>query len=244
MRRLVLLSLVTLAVAVPLHAAKGQSYFTYDDGGTIIRQADDGRDTDARVNVPVFPGDEVITSRRGRSEIRLSDGNVIALDRSTDIRFRSILDSYDGDGTQTVAELRYGHIVAQRIDDGGSKEFLRIDTDSASYVATDEAIYAVDSDRGSDRIVVFDGSVEVRTPTRRRGVRPRQRLADRRRRLRAVVPPPRGALRPRLQPLSRPLPGVRRLRPEPERLVGLRQQLQHLVLASARGDRMASVLLR
>src|SRR5256885_13442618 len=104
MRRLTILSLITLAAAVPLYAAKGQSYFTYDDGGTIIRQGDDGHEVDARVNLPLFGGDEVITSRRGRSEIRLSDGNVVALDRSTDLRFKSILDSYDGDGSQTVVE--------------------------------------------------------------------------------------------------------------------------------------------
>src|SRR5437016_13003910 len=99
MRKLGTLTFLTLiALALPLHASTGkdQSYFTYDDGGTIIRQGDDGREVDARVNMPVFPTDEVITGRRGRSEIRLSDGNVIALDRSTDIRFKSILDSYDG----------------------------------------------------------------------------------------------------------------------------------------------------
>jgi hypothetical protein len=169
MRRLAILSLITLAAAVPLHAAKGQSYFTYDDGGTIIRQGDDGREIDARVNVPVFPTDEVITSRRGRSEIRLSDGNVIALDRSTDIRFKSILDSYDGEGSQTIVELKYGHVIVQRTDSG--REYLRVDTDSASYLATDESIYAVDSDRGSDRVVVFDGAVEVRSPNRTQRVR-------------------------------------------------------------------------
>jgi hypothetical protein len=169
MRRLAILSLITLAAAVPLHAAKGQSYFTYDDGGTIIRQGDDGREIDARVNVPVFPSDEVITSRRGRSEIRLSDGNVIALDRSTDIRFKSILDSYDGEGSQTIVELKYGHIIVQRTDSG--REYLRVDTDSASYVAADESVYAVDSDRGTDRVVVFDGAVEVRTPNRTQRVR-------------------------------------------------------------------------
>jgi len=169
MRRLAILSIFTLAVAAPLYAAKGQSYFTYDDGGTIIRQGDDGREVDARVNVPVFPSDEVITSRRGRSEIRLSDGNVIALDRSTDIRFKSILDSYDGEGSQTIVELKYGHVIVQRTDSG--REFLRLDTDSASYLAPDEAVYAVDSDRGTDRVVVFDGAVEVRTPNRTQRVR-------------------------------------------------------------------------
>src|SRR5512141_3023848 len=134
MRRLALLTLLTLAAAVPLRADRGQSYFTYDDGGTIVRQAEDNKDIDVRINLPVFPGDEVITSRRGRTEIRLSDGNVIALDRSTDVRFRSILDSYDGNASQTVVELRYGHIIVQRTEYG--HDYVRLDTDNASYVAS------------------------------------------------------------------------------------------------------------
>jgi hypothetical protein len=173
MRKLTLLLLSTLTIAIPLHAAqqgRSQSYFTFDDGGTIVRQAEDGREIDARVNLPVFPGDEVITNRRGRAEIRLSDGNIIALDRSTAVRFRSILDSYEGDSAQTVVELRYGHIAVLRADD--SREALRLDTPSASYAANDEALYSVDADsRGADRISVFDGEIEVRTPARTTRVR-------------------------------------------------------------------------
>src|SRR6266849_7651842 len=136
MRKLTLTLLSTLAIALPLHAAQGrsQSYFTFDDGGTIVRQGDDGREVDAQVNFPVFPGDEVTTNRRGRAEIRLADGNVIALDRSTSIRFKSILDSYDGDSSQTVVELKFGHVGVQRTD--YAREILRLDTDNASYAAS------------------------------------------------------------------------------------------------------------
>jgi uncharacterized protein DUF6600/FecR-like protein len=172
MRKLTLALLSTLTLAVPLYAAQGreQSYFTYDDGGTVIRQGDDGRETEARVNYPVFPGDEITTNRRGRAEIRLSDGNIIGLDRSTSIRFRSINDSYDDNSTQTVVELRYGHVIVQRTD--FNREALRLDTASASYVAADQTIYAVDNDgRASDRVSVFYGEIEVRTPSRTSQVR-------------------------------------------------------------------------
>src|SRR5438132_4564190 len=168
MRKLTFSLSLAFTIALPLHAAssgKSQSYFTYDDGGTIVRQGDDSREVDARVNFPVYPGDEVITNRRGRAEIRLADGNVLALDRSTSIRIRSVLDSYDGDSSQTVVELRYGHVAVQRTE--YSREMLRLDTDSASYAASESAIYAVDDDgRGRDRVSVFSGSIEVRTPTR------------------------------------------------------------------------------
>jgi len=172
MRRLGLLSFLTLTLALPTYAVgKHQSYFSYDDGGTVVRSADDGREMDARVNLPVYPGDEVATSRRGRAEIRLSDGNVIGLDRSTDIRFRTMLDNYDsGDVQMTIIELRYGHIMVQRTNYGA--EAVRLDTENASYVTYDEGIYTVDNDgRGHERVLVFDGSVEIRTPARTARVR-------------------------------------------------------------------------
>jgi len=172
MRKLAFLFTLATVVALPLSAAqqgRGQSYFTYDDGGTILHQGDDNREVEARVNMPVFPGDEVVTGRRGRSEIRLSDGNVLGLDRATAVRFKSILDSYDGDASQTTIDLKYGHVTVHRTEVGA--DVVRLDTDNASYVATDAAVYAVDTDSGKDRVTVFDGAVEIRTPTRRSRVR-------------------------------------------------------------------------
>lgn len=167
MRKAALLTLLSLILAIPLFAAndKHQSYFAYDDGGTVVRQGDDGREIEARVNLPLFPGDEVITSRRGRAEIRLSDGNIVGIDRATALRMKSILDSYEGDASQTIAELRYGKVMVFRTEIG--RDFVRLDTPSASYVATHEAVYSVEAYApGRDRVTVFDGSIEVRTPNR------------------------------------------------------------------------------
>jgi len=172
MRKSTLLFLLFAAViALPSYARdRSHSYITYDDGGTVIRQAEDGREVDARVNMPVFPGDEVTTSRRGRVEIRMADGNIIALDRSTTVFFKSILDSYDGDSDQTIVELRSGHVAIQR--DEETRELLRLDTPNASYAASEVAIYAVEADaKTQDRVTVFDGTMEVRTPSRTTRVR-------------------------------------------------------------------------
>jgi hypothetical protein len=172
MRKSTLLLLAAIAVlAVPSYGRdRSHSYITYDDGGTTIRQSEDGRDVDARVNMPVFPGDEVTTGRRGRVEIRMADGNIIALDRSTSVEFKSILDSYDGDSEQTVVELKYGHVAIQRDDE--TRQLLRLDTSNASYAATEVATYAVETDaKNNDRVTVFDGTMEVRTPARTARVR-------------------------------------------------------------------------
>ncbi len=165
--RNLLLLLSTMAVALPLSASQGgdQSYFTFDDGGTIVRQAQDGQEISGRVNLPLFPGDEVITDRRGRAEIHLADGNVLALDRSTDVVLRTILNAYDTDAQETVIELRYGHVALQRTS--LSQEALRLDTPNASYAASEPAVYAVEAESGQpEHIMVFSGQIEVRTPVR------------------------------------------------------------------------------
>lgn len=177
-----LLPVFILLLAVPLFADnnRSQSYFTYDDGGTIVRQGDDQKEVEARVNFPVYPGDEVTTSRRGRAEIRLSDGNVIALDRGTQIRFGSIRDTYEGEANQTtVIELRYGHVMLER--DSDDREPVRLDTESASFAATERAIYSVDTERDKGAVRVYDGTIEVRTPSRTTRVRAGEegRLDDR-----------------------------------------------------------------
>src|SRR4051794_36525145 len=170
-----LLPVFLLLLAVPLFAdnnstGRSQSYFTFEDGGTMVRQGDDGKEVEARVNFPVYPGDEITTSRRGRAEIRLSDGNVIALDRGTQIRFGGIRDSYDGEGAnQTIVELHSGHVMLER--DGDDREPVRIDAENASFAATERALYSIDLSRDRGAVRVYDGAIEVRTPSRTTRVR-------------------------------------------------------------------------
>ena len=168
MRKAILLTLLTLiAAALPALAddERHQSYLSYDDGGTVVRTGEDGREVEAHRNLPVYPGDEVITARRGRAEVHLSDGNIIGVDRATAVKFRSILDAYEGERDETVAELRYGKVAVHRTDIG--RDHVRLDTSNASYVASYEAVYSVETDQsGRDRVVVFEGSIEVRTPNR------------------------------------------------------------------------------
>ena len=167
-----LLALLTLTLAFTLSAdERHQSYISYDDGGTIVRT--DGRDVEAHRNLPIYPGDEIVTARRGRAEVHLSDGNILGVDRATSLRFESIFDSYEGESNETVATLRFGKVAVHRTDIG--RQHVRLDTDNASYVATYEAVYSVETDtRGRDRVSVFDGSVEVRRSVNSGRVRVRE----------------------------------------------------------------------
>lgn len=166
MRRSLPLFFALILGALPAFAGeRHQSYVSYQTGDVVILQQEDGREMDARLNVPVYPGDEVRTQRRGRLEIRLSDGNLIAIDRGSVVRFASILDSYDGESEGTVAQLRSGEVIIQRLASDSSP--LRLDTDVASYIATKDAVYGVETGgRGQDTISVYDGTVEVRSARR------------------------------------------------------------------------------
>jgi hypothetical protein len=163
--QLLMFAILAVAIASPLGAANGnhQSYFSFDNGGTLVRPSGNEREVQARVNLPVYPGDEIITDRGGRSEIRLSDGNLVAVDRATALAFQAILDSYEGDSSETIAELRYGKIAVFHA--GHSRDHIRVDTRSATYFASTDALFSVETDSGGrDRVVVFDGSIEVRMP--------------------------------------------------------------------------------
>jgi hypothetical protein len=165
MRR-VLLPVLLLAFALPLAAADGdQSYISYDDGQTIVVQGYDGREIEARVNLPVFAGDQIVTGRRGRTEIRLADGSVIAVDRESAVLITAVGNTFESQDEQSVVSLRRGAaIVHQQRDDD---PVLRLDTSSASYAALSAGIYSVELDRrGSDHVTVLSGSLEVRTQER------------------------------------------------------------------------------
>ena len=163
MKRLVIAMLASAAVALPAVAQEGhQSHISYDAGDTIVQQGFDGRDIEGRVNLPIFAGDLVRTERRGRTEIRLSDGNVVAMDRHSVLRFHAFFDSYEEEATQTVIELEYGEVMVHRLTDEGMP--LRLDTTLSSYVSDDYSLYGIQSDGlGGDEIAVFSGAVEVRT---------------------------------------------------------------------------------
>lgn len=150
-----------------------QSYISYDDGQSVVRQSD-GREVEARVNLPVFPGDELQTGRRGRSEVRLSDGNVLALDRNSAIRFQTILDSYEGEDQQTTTELLYGTAMLHAVR---GDSWIRVDTGSATYVSRARSLYSIETSPNSgDEVAVFSGSIEIRTPDGTERVRAGERI--------------------------------------------------------------------
>lgn len=156
-------ALILALVALPsLAQERHQSYVSFDEGQAVLRQ-EDGREVEVRVNLPVFPGDELETGRRGRTEVRLADGNIVSLDRGSALRFQSILDSYEGESSQTIANLIFGVAI---VHDIRGDQSIRIDTRNATYFSGSRSLFSVETATvGIDQVAVFSGSVEVRTPS-------------------------------------------------------------------------------
>jgi hypothetical protein len=94
----------TFAFAIPLlpTMTTAISRISYDDGGTVVRSGEDGREIEAHRNLPIYPGDSrhrAARTRRGAAVGR----NIIGIDRATALRFQSMVDAYDGDNDETVA---------------------------------------------------------------------------------------------------------------------------------------------
>ena len=65
---------------------------------------------------------------------------------------------------QTIVELHSGHVMLER--DGDDREPVRIDAENASFAATERALYSIDLSRDRGAVRVYDGAIEVRTPSR------------------------------------------------------------------------------
>ncbi|MBW3565224.1 MAG: FecR domain-containing protein [Acidobacteria bacterium] len=169
------LTLVLLALTSPLWADddRHQSFIAYDVGGTIV-SGEDGRDIEVGVNTPLFSGDRLATSARGRVEVRLSDGNVLAVDRDTVVDLVSVLGDYEMESDETIIGLTFGKVLLHQT--GRRSEPVRLDTRFATYRLDDSGILAVEtSDRG-DSVAVIGGIVNLSLPTGRYQVRTGERI--------------------------------------------------------------------
>ena len=78
-----LLLVAVLALTLPVMAAEGESIYGHvsfvEDQATIIRS--DQAEDKAVVNLPLVPGDTIVTGDNGRCELQFDNGTVIRLDQ-------------------------------------------------------------------------------------------------------------------------------------------------------------------
>jgi hypothetical protein len=140
----------------------GYSYVRESVGSVTVDSRFNGR-VNARRNMPISAGDEIIVSDSGRAEIGLADGNLLFVGGGTRARFSSLYAQQGEDDDFSAIDLRDGSVVLAAIgaDEGA---IPRIDTESATVYLSAGSRVRVNADpRRGTVVVVRAGSAEVRT---------------------------------------------------------------------------------
>ncbi|MCU0275355.1 MAG: FecR family protein [Acidobacteria bacterium] len=114
-------------------AAAGNAIYGHisfvDNGATILRV--DGGEDQAVVNLPLAPGDTVITSDGGRCELQFDNGTVVRLDKGSRLRLASVLaPSLTSSWKITTLELEKGQLYA--LPQSYSREMFQVITPNAA----------------------------------------------------------------------------------------------------------------
>ena len=139
---------------------EGYTYLSYvQPDVSLISKAED--DSSARINMPVLPGDSLVTGVGARAEAVLADGNVVRVDGFTDLRFEHMARTYESDEDQDLLFLARGTVAVEVRDVTTRERALRLDTDDLTVLAAARASFRVDAGRRGTEIYVLTGKVEV-----------------------------------------------------------------------------------
>ncbi len=125
---------------------------------SLVSPADE--DAAARINMPVLPGDVLVTGSGSRVEAVLSDGNVVRLDGRSELRFDRLNRTYESDDDRTILVLARGS-VAVEVREVAPDRALRLDTDDATIVSPARSFFRVDAGRRGTEVYVLTGRVEL-----------------------------------------------------------------------------------
>src|SRR5512135_658766 len=159
--RSTILAVALLAAGGSARAQReGYTYLAYvGPDVSLVSPADE--DSAARPNMPVLPGDVVVTGTASRAEAILSDGNVVRLDGRSELRFERLNRTYEGDDDRTVLALARGTVAIEVREVATRERALRLDTDDATVLSPARSLFRVDAGRRGTEVYVLSGQVDV-----------------------------------------------------------------------------------
>ena len=181
------IALAALAIALTAAAASaendgvrrsGYSYLRAISGGVTVLSRWNGR-VEARRNMPISAGDEIVVDEGGRAEIGLADGNLLQVGGGTSARFESLYAQQGESDDFSAIKLREGSVILSAVG-ANEDQIPRIDTDDATVYLSAGSRARVNADRRRGTVVIGRaGSVEVRTRQSTTTVRAGQYLSVR-----------------------------------------------------------------
>ncbi|MEO8431594.1 MAG: DUF6600 domain-containing protein [Acidobacteriota bacterium] len=143
-------------------ARSGYTYLRSITGDVTVASKWNGR-VDARRNMPITAGDEIIVSDAGRAEVALADGNILHVGGGTRAAFESLYSQQGEDDDFSSIQLKEGSVILSAIG-ANADQIPRIDTDDATVYLTAGGRVRVNMDSRHGTVVIDrSGSLDVRT---------------------------------------------------------------------------------
>ena len=143
----------------------GRSAYTYvrEVTGEVTVESKLNGHVEARRNMPISAGDEIVVPDSGRAEIGLADGNILHVGGRTTARFESLYDQQGEQDDFSAIQLTEGSLILAAV--GSNRDQIpRIDTEDATVYLSAGARVRVNADpRRGTVVIARAGSVEVRT---------------------------------------------------------------------------------
>jgi uncharacterized protein DUF6600/FecR-like protein len=132
----------------------------YVQGSLTLQRTGEGELTEATVNDPVVPGDR-LTSGNGRSELVLSDGSTLWLDRGTSLDVRNLADIESRYESTNLFALENGAIRIEAPEPQNKNRTFRVDTEAGSVYLLTGGSFRIESGEGVTTLYSFRGVAEL-----------------------------------------------------------------------------------
>lgn len=130
-----------------------------DKGATVIRQ--DQTEHKAVVNLPVVPGDQIVTGEKGRCELQFDNGTVVRLDKDSRLKVTTILaPALTSKWKITTLHLMRGEVYS--MNQSYNREMFQIITPNAAVDLKKRSSAAIQLDaKGNTHIFADRGKFKV-----------------------------------------------------------------------------------
>ncbi len=143
-------------------ARSGYSYIRVISGDVTVVSRWNGR-VEAKRNMPISAGDEIILADGARAETALADGNLLHLGGGTRARFESLYAQQGESDDFSSIKLREGSAILSAVG-ANEDQIPRIDTQEATVYLNAGSRVRVNADRRRGTVVIGRaGTVEVKT---------------------------------------------------------------------------------
>lgn len=148
-------ALLLVLLALPARAENWDARLTAFTGEVVVHPADGSEAVEAQVDMPLEPGDRVVTSSASTAEVSLDGESLIAVAESSDFTIEK------ADKNESVFALTVGSLIAKIQHLGDQRLSVRTPTSVAAVRGTEFGV-EVESPEQSHVGVFDEGRVEVK----------------------------------------------------------------------------------